>query len=214
VTKSELLTHTGDVLEWFASAAISSAPTEILKAYVKRRLDLARETLLEEVSQGEVPLVSAALDDDRVWFHWLYARAAIEGAARENLRLLARLMISLPAAPDLISSRFHLYAKLISTLTRDELLVLAAFIRFEQRLTERPIAGVWRLDEVEKILVPGAVASASYFAALVHSLAGSGLLIPPQRGQDGLGDHMPSEIAVEIERLSRLSELIVPRTDT
>jgi hypothetical protein len=208
MTKTDLLAYTGDILEWFASTAISSAPTEILKAYMKRRLDLARETLLEEVSQGETSLISAALDDDRIWFHWLYARAAIEGAARENLRLLARLMISLPKAPDLILSRFHLYAKLISILTRDELMVLAAFIRFEHKLKTGPVPRVWRIEEVEKTLVPGTVSSASYFTALVHSLAGSGLLIPPERGQDGLGDHMPSEIAIEIEKLSRISELL------
>lgn len=202
------LNQVAQLFEWAASNALATAPTDALKAYMKRRTDAARQILLEEISRGERQMLAVAMDDDRIWFHWRFGRAAIDGAAHENLRLLARLISGLPVEPDLLLSRFHLYANLIAAMTRDELRVLAAFVRFEKEIHARPGGNVWRLRDVEKILVPSQIASESYFNVLVHSLVGKGLLIPPERGMDGLGDFMPSELASELEALAKLSEFV------
>lgn len=61
-----------------------------LKAYRQRLGEAATEILLDELQQGDVDAAKVAAEDERIAVVYRYLRASWEGAARVNLRLLAK----------------------------------------------------------------------------------------------------------------------------
>jgi hypothetical protein len=115
----EIVTLTG-AIEFVLAEGIR----ESIRRLLKGRLEAAREIFLEEarsgIAAGSVPpdeFVSAALR---------YSRAALEGTARRNLRLMAQVMVhNVPQAPSLYADEFLRWADVLASLRREECIAVA-----------------------------------------------------------------------------------------
>lgn len=132
-----------------------SAGKLALTQYVKRRREQAREILFEEIAEGRGKPVDL-FSDEAVAVTMRYVRAASEGKARINLRLLAKAIAGQLRHGNLVADEFFLYADALADLTRDEIHLLAIMYRMHIRFEEHPPAdggaGFWNACIVESVL--------------------------------------------------------------
>ncbi|MFM0239828.1 hypothetical protein [Paraburkholderia phytofirmans] len=115
--------------EKFAAASSASAlAAETLKGVMKRRHATAVRILLEELKAGkttpsdsDVPEVIAAL--------FRFQRAAEEGAARLNLRLMGAVFAGQVVHRSMTADEFLYLADILAPLKREEVILLGTFAR-------------------------------------------------------------------------------------
>jgi hypothetical protein len=105
---------------------------DVTKRLIDRRIAQAREILLEEIRRGEKHISQAGADDEFAAILFRYQRAAIEGTARLNLRLLAAVAAGQGARTGFAADEFLAWADVLATLRREELIVVAALWRIER----------------------------------------------------------------------------------
>ena len=115
----------GDVLALVLPG--SGTFVQVLREYKKHKLDAAHEILIEEVRKGDRRLDDAEADEF-VPIAYRYFKAAQDGAANRNIRLLAKLIGQDIAKHDLRSDRFLSQEESISNLSLEELICLSVLI--------------------------------------------------------------------------------------
>jgi hypothetical protein len=95
-----------------------------LSGLFERRMAKAREILLKELRLGEKRLPPAQIDEG-VAIVYRYFRAAQEGAARLNLRLMAQTVAGQARLESLSADEFLRDADMIASLRREEVFLLA-----------------------------------------------------------------------------------------
>jgi len=95
----------------------------------KKRLDTAREILLEEIKDGNKNMADAAELEEIAAIIYRYGRAAQEGAAKSNLRLLANVIAGQIKLSNLNANKFLYYADIISSLKIEEIQLLGIMVR-------------------------------------------------------------------------------------
>jgi hypothetical protein len=137
--------------------------------YLERKQREAAEILIEEVSKGSpepIPLIEIV---------YRFSKAAADGAARENLRLLAQVIAGLKRNKALQSDKFRKWANVLEQVTRDELLVIGKAIATKRELDANPSISFWaRLKEELAISGYQEVEAGSLCASLTRT----GLLLP------------------------------------
>lgn len=147
----------------------------------KRRLDRAREILLEEMKTGDKDLTDAAELEEVAATIYRYGRAAQEGAARLNLRLLAQVIAGQHYAGVLKADEFLYYADILSSLTMEEIIFLGCLIKhLKIRIgggdKDSDKAAWTATRDVEGELVPSVFKTKEDFDACCASLLRTGLL--------------------------------------
>jgi hypothetical protein len=101
-----------------------------LQSLIQRRLAGAQDILLEELRRGDrtLPLNISEIDE-AVAMMFRYARAAQEGTARLNLRLMAKVIAGQAHLGNLIADEFRRYADVLASLTREEIILIATLHR-------------------------------------------------------------------------------------
>lgn len=98
----------------------------IWNTHCEKKLEESRDILVEEIQQGDFSRVD---DDDKISLLHRYAQAAMNGAARINLRLLAKTINSLAQneklASHIYANEFNRYATVLETLSDEEIQLLA-----------------------------------------------------------------------------------------
>jgi hypothetical protein len=102
---------------------------KLLTDYLRRHVEAAREILLEEMRLGNVTAAQAASQDDVIGVTYRYLRVAQEGAARLNLRLLAKVIVGQFEAGRLVADEFLAVAEALASLSRDEVFVIGMLYR-------------------------------------------------------------------------------------
>lgn len=194
----------------FANNAVASTAgaglAAVLKAVMTRREKVARETLLAELANtGRLP-VDAEIDDC-VAILYRYARAAQEGTARLNLRLLAAVFAGQVREREIVADDFLHYADMLASLRRRDVVVLGTLLR----ITEDP--GDERLENAQKIhiaaigeLVPSVFDTAADYNATAAALQRTGLVVGVAMG-GGFGPggaailYRPTALLFELHRL-------------
>ena len=122
-----------------------SVAAEAVKHYRQRRAEDARDVLLDELRAGEITPPSVTSRDDLIGVTIRYLRAAYEGAARLNLRLLAKAIAGALHRDTLTADAFLATADSLSSLSRQEIIVIGALLHFERFVVEqpRPAEGPW-----------------------------------------------------------------------
>lgn len=95
----------------------------------KKRLDTAREILLEEIKDGNKDMGDAAELEEVAAIIYRYGRAAQEGTARANLRLLAKVIAGQMQVSSLNANDFLYYADILSSLKAQEIQLLGIMVR-------------------------------------------------------------------------------------
>ncbi|MEK7994672.1 MAG: hypothetical protein AAB403_12780 [Planctomycetota bacterium] len=115
-----------------------SAGRAVLNAYLKKRSDQARDILFDELKRGGLLPEQVAAHDDGIAVIHGYNRAAWEGRARVNLRLLARAITGQLLANNLVADEFFLYAESLAGLSRDEIIFIATLLRHSANRPDVP----------------------------------------------------------------------------
>lgn len=119
-----------------------------LNAYLKKRNKDAQQILFDELSRGDVFPEQIAAEDDGIAVIHGYLRAAWEGRARVNLRLLAKAITGQLQQRRLVADEYYLHAETLAGLSRDEIVLLATMIRCFG-VVERSAYYKWKDTEAE-----------------------------------------------------------------
>ena len=195
-----------DLLAFFGFPAANLAGVA-LAGFLQRRLELAREILMAELTAGKVLPADMAESDEVIGVLFRYARAAEEGAARSNLRLLSRVIKGQYERSCLYASSFSRYAELLSTLRREEIAILGAFHRLSLApdVVAREENGRANalFEAVRAELVPSMIATDDQFMIFVVATNRTGLLLPVSVW--GGQRYWPSELLNETAVLAELA---------
>lgn len=114
-----------DILSLFGIP--SNTMQSLWDKHFEKKLSASRDILFEEIEQG---ILANVADDDKISLMHRYAQAAMNGAARINLRLLAKAINSLAKGENLAkpiyANKFNRYAQALETLSEEEIQVLAS----------------------------------------------------------------------------------------
>lgn len=174
-------------------AAFWGVHSDAAKAAVTRiwrhRHERARETLFTELQAGNISLIDAKHHDEFVAIWLRYSRAAHEGAAHTNLRLLARIIAGMLVHSELIADEFLYYADTLAGLRRPELMVLGVLHRhrkaFEAEANAPASPAKAPYARMAEELVPSVFSDANHLMAICNSLTRTGLVVIDS------GDHAP-----------------------
>ena len=132
-----------DIAEIFQVPGLSTLRT-VWDYILENKILEARDVLLDEIEKGDF---SGIPQDDLVSIIHRYLQASINGSAKLNLRILARLIKGITKndevlVPGLYASEFNRYSNILADLTYEELQVLAALQKFKiQNEKEQGIRG-------------------------------------------------------------------------
>ncbi len=121
----------GDVFavkDWVAGNLAGAGFALVAGQLLRRRAVHARDILLDELRRGERTL-SAPEVDETVAVLLRYGRAAQEGTARLNLRLMAKVIAGQVQQKVLYADEFLRHADIIASLRREEVILLGALQR-------------------------------------------------------------------------------------
>jgi len=98
---------------------------QALQALLAERHKIARDVLLKRIRKGEPWAVA---EDQMAGMLLTFFRAAEEGAARENLDLLAQVIARAEQEPTFAPVEFKRWHRVLSEMNRDEILVLGRYL--------------------------------------------------------------------------------------
>jgi hypothetical protein len=155
----EIIASIAEAAEWFKTGGISVAGRAALDAYLKKRSNAAQTILFDELSSSRLLPEQVATQDDGIAVIHSYLRAAWDGRARVNLRLLAKAIVGQLQAGNLVADEFFLYSNALADLTRDEILLLAEMYKMHLRFEKDPPAdggrGFWNACIAEVVTALG-----------------------------------------------------------
>ncbi len=124
---SIISTVTQDIM---ASHGIPGGATvgHLFSAYQANREQAGREILMKRLEEAEVDAYEVASQDELIGVVYSYMLCASKGAARINLDLLAQAIAGEMKGDGIYPDKFHKYINILSSLTRDEILVIGTYI--------------------------------------------------------------------------------------
>lgn len=186
----------GDV----ALEASKGAAGALVEAALKQRRRAAADLLIVELRKGNIPLVPP---DEAISAVLRYIRAADEGSARLNLRLMARVIAGKAFLGNLKADEFLYYAEALASLRREEIVLLATIHRIKTERQARdpntPIEKIW--NEVVEALVPSLFATEPALRGSVMGCLRTGLLVDINSNDDA-GYYVTSPLMDELEALA------------
>jgi hypothetical protein len=104
--------------------------------YLERKQREAAEILIDEIKKGAPEPInfSDSGADPIIEIIYRFTKAVADGAARENLRLLAQVIVGLKNNKALQPDKFRKWANTLEQLTRDELIVIGKSIAITRTL--------------------------------------------------------------------------------
>ncbi len=141
------------VKEWFACNIAGAGFALVAGQLLRQRAEQARDILLDELRRGEQTL-SAPEVDETVAVLLRYGRAAQEGAARLNLRLMAKIIAGQAQQHVLYANEFLRHADVIAGLRREEVILLGALQRHWDAPAVQALANDHdRMNEAKRLML-------------------------------------------------------------
>lgn len=191
-----------------APEVIKDGVAKLLEHYWERKKAEAFDELMDAVRSGEIAEVDAALENDLAHALWKYFCAARDGAARRNLRLIAKAIVGLLKEGRLFADDLDRYTPVLGRLTERQILVMVELNKiFEES------AALGEVLPISSITVRGTILQniqerTGYGADQVESalweLTSMGLVLP-QAALDGGQFFKPSELSAEIIKRAALA---------
>lgn len=130
---ADCLTAKGVAVSGVVSGAVGSAIAKI----ITKRHETLKEILLSEIRQGSLENVNK---DELISIYFRLIRDAEEGVARNNLRLMARVIDGMAEKNQLQAPTFLKYANILSDLTEEEITVLGFMVADKKLNTGRDLS--------------------------------------------------------------------------
>lgn len=106
----------------------------IIKPFLEKRIKELREIFLSEIRQGNFSDIN---NDDAISICYRLTRDVAEGIAKNNLRLMARLICGLAEKKQLTAHNFQKYTKVLADLDQEEIEILAEIVKKYNSLPEK-----------------------------------------------------------------------------
>ena len=176
---------------------------EALKALFQKRADDAREIMLTAISRGDIRF-SETDAEESVAIVYRYLRAAQEGAARVNLRLLAEVFCGQARSGLIRADEFLYYADVLTPLRRDEILLTGCILRNWSEAIEQKDDPIERMRVAtvrsQSALIPDVFEDHAEFRAVADGMRRTGFF--STQATAGGGDLLgPSPILLRLARL-------------
>lgn len=155
------------------------AVSDVIQTIRRKRFENVRDIIIEEIRFGRKDIIDAAQIDDIISCLLRIGRAAEEGAARLNIRLMAAAMNGMYSKSRLIADDFLYFSNILSTLKREEVIVLGVFhrhVKWAERESDRRKLGFEVKNRVKEEIVPDYIGSEEELMAYCGSLLRTGLL--------------------------------------
>ncbi len=106
-------------------------------AYLQKKRREATNILIEELAKGspEPPDFTEPNVEPLLGVIYRFSKAVADGAARENLKLLAQIIAGLKKNKALDPDKFRKWANILEQLTRDELMVIGKAVSIKRKMT-------------------------------------------------------------------------------
>lgn len=157
-----------DMLPLFSNTANAT-----LQAIINKKAEEARDILFEEIKSGNFDNIDK---DEFVFINYRYLRAAIEGTARLNLRLLAKVIKNQVINSCLKADEFLYYADLISSLRREEIILLGTYYKNWMNLKGDNGQVKKSAENTQENLIPRIFTNKKDFKATLFSLSRTGFI--------------------------------------
>lgn len=183
---------------------------EAVQAVQERRQRQPREILLEELRQGEALIERAEEIDELAAIMLKYVRAAEEGTARLNLRMMAMIIRGMSLKRTLVASRFLYYANFLATLSREEVIAITTLYKNERRSRLKiPIENDARARaraDTKAELIPSIFPTERHLNGVLQSASRTGLVVP----LSGWGSlvYQTTPLMKEIASLAKLQDAL------
>ena len=176
---------------------------EALKALFQKRADDAREIMLTAIERGDIRFSETDVEES-VAVVYRYLRAAQEGAARVNLRLLAEVFCGQARLGLIKADEFLYYADVLTPLRRDEILLTGCILRYWNEATDQKNDPIERMRiatvKSQSALIPNVFEDHAEFRAVADGMRRTGFfsIQATAGGGDLLG---PSPVLMRLARL-------------
>lgn len=204
--KKELVTHginaIADVLSCFGVP--TSLATSLIEDFLSKRLKCAQDELIAELRDAKRSSQDVAEQDELISIIYRYLDAARQGAARLNLRLMAKVIKGQYEHDELRADEFLRYADMLSSLTRQEVTFLAILNRHFADAHGEDDTKVY--NRVRDEVTGGDKDRALEFFAVAIALQRTGLLLP-HYNVIGSGNAFYCKPSPMLRRLSQLASL-------
>ena len=203
----EIIHLVSDVAADFLLGIPATVLSAAFRRYREGQITTARDVLLDQMRAGSISSFEAAQEDEKIEILYRYFIAARDGAARRNLRLLARVMVGLAMRDALYTDTFNRYADICARLTRDQIFVIGRLApHFKGR--ERDAFAKIQTDIYNKFIVemvPAHFATPDHLRVVIWQLNGLGLAqgVPWEETM-----FQPSTLLEEIVHLADFDDLI------
>lgn len=181
----------------------------------KKRLEQARNILLEEIRAGEKDALEAIEIDEVVAIVYRYMRAAQEGTAHVNLRLLAQVIAGQKKLTSLKADEFLYYADLIASLRREEIILLGCMQKHFQE-PQHVMGSSQAAYEPQKLaqleLIPSTFKTEDDFNSCITALNRTGLVIGTS-SYGGMMMYRLSPLMAELSKLASFQDALANKED-
>ena len=199
---AEALGHlTSHEVGWVEAGPAVAVFQAAFESWREKRRKIAFETLLEEVRRGNGTLTTAGEEEAAAMME-RYTRAADQGAARHNLRFMARLLAGEDPSKPLYAGDFFRHAARIADLSREEVILLSDFYRTWQAHGEEP-APHEVISQSRARLVPTIFETQDAYDATASGLTRTGFFSPIVIALGGDTHYRPSPELHKVASLVR-----------
>jgi hypothetical protein len=175
-----LIAIAGDLFPVATGIPLGSTLVDSVHRLIDARRRQARDIVIEELSQGRALIESIEEVDELAAILLKYIRAAEEGTARLNLRLMAMTIRGMTHKRTLTASRFLYYAGFLATLSREEVIALATLYKNEalepDRISDNEARGRARVRAREE-LVPAFFPTERHLNGTLQAATRTGLVV-------------------------------------
>ena len=175
-----LIAIVGDLLPVMTEVPFGSALVESVHLLIDGRRRQARDILIDELRYGQALIESIEDLDELAAVFLKYTRAAEEGTARLNLRLMAMTIRGMTHRRTLTANLFLYYAGFIATLSREEVIAIATLYRNEKmdpdRASDSEARGRARVRTKEE-LVPAFFPTERHLNSTLQAATRTGLVV-------------------------------------
>lgn len=204
----------GDVIGLFGQpfgGSVGNAAGAAFGKLLRRRLEKARDVLLSELRDGTASLSDVGEVDEIAAVIFRFARAAAEGSARLNLRLMAKIIAGQAEARAIYPDQFLRYADMIASLSREEIILIATIYKHQ-----KTISGSVHDDEIDwknvreatiRDLVPTPFSTDAELNAIAFAVSRTGLIIPNPLMVGG-SYHLASPLMERLNALASFDEAL------
>ncbi|WP_342238098.1 hypothetical protein [Inquilinus sp. OTU3971] len=196
----------GDIAASASGLPFGKAVSSLVEGVWRKRQERAKEVFLDEMRRGNLPPSYVQVDDETIAILLRFNRAAMEGAAKRNLRLMARVFVGMARVHSIQADEFLSLADSLSSLRREEAVVLAdllcAFKAIEDGLIENNQKNVNAFQEAKEKSMARLSINEEGYLSFCGSLLRTGFVLSIS-GFDG-GVYIASPMG---KRLAKLVEI-------